>query len=116
MAGGAGVPGGAVLDCPAFVASPVALRGHVQAERLGRALAGSAGLARRRRVAVVVSVGGRAVRVGQGGIQALWARLGAGIGAGSGSGEGGGGGGRRSSARSPRQSAVTQRDAAEALT
>lgn len=118
MASGAGVPGGAMWGSPVVgVASPVALRGHVQAERLGGALMWS--VAARpvdfagQRWLAVVTVGGRAVRAGQGGVESLWVVWGGRTGAGSGPGEGGG---RRSSARSSGQSAVTQRDTVEALT
>lgn len=130
VAGGAGVPGGA--DSPVVgVTTPVGLRGHVQAERLGGGLPrapevvwsvtdGSVDITGQRWLPVVTVSGGvgRTARVGKGGVETLWTwRLGGRTGAGSGSWEGGGGGGgRRRSARSPGQSAVTQRDAVEALT
>lgn len=131
VASGAGVPGGAGLDSPVVgVTAPVALRGHVQAERLGGPLPRHPDMVwsvvgrpvdftgqRWLPVVTVIDGGvGRAARVGQGGVQTLWTRRGGGTGAGSGPGEGGGRGGRRGPARSPGQSAVTQRDTVEALT
>lgn len=120
--GVAGVPGGAGLDVPAVgVAAPVALGGDVQAERLGGGVDWDPEVLRSceagKRLLAVEAVG-RAARVGQGGVETLWTRRGGGAGPGSGSGQGGGGGGggRWRSARSSRQSAVTQRSAVEALT
>lgn len=135
VAGGAEVPGGA--DSPVVgVAPPVALRRHVQAERLGgafprhpegggrvagrRQVSGTVDFTGQRRLAVVtVSGGGGAAGVRQRGVETLWrCRRGGGGGAGSGPGEGGGGGeggGMWSSAGSPRQSAVIHRDAVEAF-
>lgn len=122
-AGGVGVPGGsrgplgdvsAPVGLRGNVLAPVGLRGNVQAPRLegGRAVERN-GL---RRVPVASVGGGRAARVRQRGVEAVWGRGG---GARDASGEGGGGGargGRLRSARTSRQSGVTQRDAVEALT
>lgn len=132
VASGARVPGGAELDCPVVsLAPPVALRRHVQAQRLRRRRSlprhpeqvrsavtrPPGGTGQRRLPVVTISGVGRAARVGQGGIQTLWTQRGGRSGVRSGSGEGGGGGGgRRRSARSTGQGAVTQRDAVEAFT
>lgn len=130
VAADAGVPGGADSPVVGFTA-PVGLRWHIQTERLGGRLpwhpevvrgvvGGPVDLTGQRWLPVVTVSGGvsRAARVSQGGIKTLWTWWWRGrTGAGSGSREGrGGGGGRRGPARSSGQSAVTQRDAVEALT
>lgn len=127
---GAGVPGGAESPVVGF-STPVGLRGHVEAERLGGGLPRPPGVGRgvmggaveingQRRLPVVTVSVGRAPRAGKGGVETMWTwQRGGGTGDGSGPGESGGGGGggrRRRSARSTGQSAVTQRDIVEALT
>lgn len=127
LAGGAGVPGGV------GIATPVGLRGHVPAEWLAgghpgapegvwSVAVGPVDINGQRRLPVVTVSGGvgRTARVAEGGAETLWSwQRGGRSGARSGSREGGGAGGggrRRRSPRSSGQSAVTQRDAVEALT
>lgn len=116
---------GGVNNPVVSIMTPVGLRGDVQATRhpegVWSVVGGPGEFAGQRRLSVVaVSPGGhisRAAMIGQGGIETLWSRRRGRTGASSGPGEGGGGGrGRRGPTRSPGQSAVTQRDAVEALT